>query len=179
MSEYDDLFSAMETSSSAQAADFFKPGNYVVAPKSFEVRRGGYRGDSFIARFAVKESNNPDIPVGSTRSWIMKLDGTPDKKKRALGDIKNFFFALQGIEPTSVPPFEKDKEPHQVATILFKAAIDANYAAENELDHFEFVGKSVCLEAVETEYEIQLGPRKGEKAVFTKHFWGPAKAQAA
>ncbi len=176
MSELDELFSAMETSTSTQAADFFKAGNYVVAPKSFEFRRGGYKGDSFIARFTVIESNNDDIPVGSTRSWILKLDGAKDKKERAFGDIKNFFFALQGMEPSSVPPFNKDKEPHQFATILFKAAVDANYATQNELDHLEFIGKPVKLEAVETEYEKKNG---GGKGIFTKHFWGPAPAAKA
>jgi hypothetical protein len=170
----DQLFEGMTTSVSSNRSDFFLDGRYLLETKSFEYRPNGHKGTSFIAQFKVLSSDNPAVPVGSTRSWVVKLDGPKDQRERAMGDIKNLFFSLLGKVPSSVPKPEVDMAPHIEAVHLFKCSIDENYAAAKGegVTGADMLGIRVELEAtlVDTRPKTPGGP----VGKFTRHSWSPA-----
>jgi hypothetical protein len=179
MSDLEALFGGMALAeSSGQQADFFKGGVYSVTTKSFEFR-DGYKGKSFIAKFVIDASNNPEVAVGSTRSWIVKLDGTKEQKTRAMGDIKNLFFALQGLNPDKVKKPEIDPTTHKEASHAFFCSVDAEYAKTKGegIEHLDFIGLPVKLEATEVDTKPKVVG--GAPGKFTRHAWMPSEETTA
>lgn len=167
--DLDTLFAGMQQSALNDRGEFFAEGLYTVEAKSFEFR-DGFKGKSFIAKFAVVESNNPDTPVGVTRSWIVKLDKAATKAQ-AMGDIKSLMFALSGVDPRQVKSPELDPGAHEQATKLFKASIDETYAKTIGVDPRLLVGRRVRLEATTVKTKATADrPNGGE---FTRHSWTP------
>jgi hypothetical protein len=168
--DLDQIFGNMEKASMSDKGSFFPGGLYTCALKSMEYRNG-FKGQSFIAKFEVLESNNPDCAVGSTRSWIVKLD-KQETKEQAMGDIKALIFALLGKSAKDVGSADKNPLAHKQAVALFKAHIDENYGpkfkAEFGVDAPSLVGRPVSLEA--TSVKTKAG---GD---FTRHSWSPKKA---
>jgi hypothetical protein len=174
MSNLDDLFSGMAKSSVNDRGAFFTEGLFTVEVKSLEFRNG-FKGQSFIAKFEVKESNSAEHQVGVTRSWIVKLD-KPKTKDQAMGDIKGLIFALVGVDPKSVKGPELDPGAHEQATKLFKCAIDETYAKASGVDPKALIGKRVKLEC--TGIKTQPTADKPQGGDFTRHAWSPAAASA-
>ncbi len=169
MSDLDALFSGMASSALNDRASFFPEGLYDCEVKALEYRNG-FKGQSFIAKFAVLSSNNPEAPIGTTRSWIVKLD-KPKTKAQAMGDIKSLIFALLGHEPRNIKAPEVDPGPHEQATKLFKCAIDETFAKANDVDPKAFIGRKVHLEC--TTVKTAPTPDRPQGGDFTRHAWAP------
>lgn len=170
--DLDTLFAGMEKSTTSDRSDFFKSGLYTVTTKSFELR-DGHKGLSFIARFKVLESNNPELTPGSTRSWIIKLDGTKDQKARAMGDIKGLIFALGGQTAAAVGSPEKNPQAHADAAKAFKCAVDETYAATCRVPVDALIDLPVKLEVAEVDTKPTPTNPNGGK--FSRHAWSPAE----
>src|SRR5689334_2270240 len=88
-------FEGMERAEVFGKGQYFKEGNFRVRTKALKVNNG-QNGLCFIAEFDVIESTSAEDPVGSTRSWVVKMGPT---NKNAFSDIKSFMFALLGVDP--------------------------------------------------------------------------------
>lgn len=167
--DLDTLFSGMAGSEVNVRGEFFDQGLYTAEVLSLKYQNG-FKGQSFIAKFKVLTSNN-GTPAGVTRSWIVKLD-KPKTKQSAMGDIKQLFLALTGIDPKTVKSPEIDPKTHEQATRLFKCAIDAEYAKKCDVDPNEFVGATVALEA--TTVQTQPTAERPNGGTFTRMSWSPS-----
>ena len=169
--DLDSILNNMEKASMTDKGSFFGPGLYLCECKSLEYREG-FKGRSFIAKFEVIESDNPDHGPGTTRSWIVKLDRA-DTKEMAMVDIKSLIFALLGKSPRDVGSADKNPTAHKQAVALFKAQIDeaskAKFKAEYGIDAPDLRGRRVKLEATATK-----SSKTGND--FTRHAWGPVAA---
>jgi hypothetical protein len=169
--DLDSLFSGMAKSTLTDKGAFFTEGLYLCEVASLEFRNG-FKGQSFIAKLKVVESNNEGHRPGVTRSWIVKLD-RPDTKAQAMGDIKSLIFALCGVNPKDVKAPEVDPKAHEQATMLFKCAIDETYAKANNIDPKMFIGRQVKLEC--TSVKTKPTDKKPEGGDFTRHAWSPVQ----
>ena len=168
--DLDTIFGSMEKASVSDKGTFFNGGLYLNELISIEYR-DGYKGKSCIAKFKVLESNNEEDEVGSTRTWIVKLDN-PKTKDQAMGDIKGLIFALLGINPRQVGSPDKNPNAHKQASDIFRASIDEDFAAKLEKPAPKLVGRKCALEAT----VVSTAPSKDrpEGGKFTRHAWTPA-----
>lgn len=82
------IFSGIEKAKATEGGVYVLPGVYrfrILALKQGRARAGW---NFFVAEFLVLESSNPDRPVGSVCSWMVKMD--PANLETALGNIKRF-----------------------------------------------------------------------------------------
>lgn len=176
--DLDSIFGNMEKASVSDKGTFYNGGLYLNELISIEYREG-FKGKSCIAKFKVLESNNEEDEVGSTRTWIVKLDNARTKDQ-AMGDIKGLIFALLGINPRQVGSPDKNPKAHKQAVDIFKAAIDPDFASmlkDAGTPAPSLVGRKVALEAT----VVATAPSKDrpEGGKFTRHAWTPAPKTAA
>lgn len=77
----------------AQNSTYFEPGAYVVALQGLKcIQSNDGKGPLAILEWKVEQSNNPQTPVGTTGSQVIKLMGN----RYALSDIRGFLVALLG-----------------------------------------------------------------------------------
>jgi hypothetical protein len=166
MSDLDSLFDAMDTAKGGGGAGtYFTEGVFTVALKEIEWIPNGYKGKTCKFHFTVLTSSDPAHAVGATRTWFAKLDKSREANEKTMADIKNLVFSLLGQSPKEVGAPDKNPQAHQQAAKIFKAAIDASFAAESKISPTMLIGKQCALEAV--------GIKKKDGGDFTRHVWAP------
>lgn len=167
------IYDNMTTVTGSSSGVWFTEGLYEVELTGIDHRPNGHKGHSCIFQFKVLGSNRETHPVGSSRVWIVKLDGKKDQQERAYADIKNMVFALTGIEPKSVGDPSRDpdaKEQHKEALGLYLAAIDKTFATKHKIDPEALFGNKALLECQTIKTKSS-----NYQNDFTKHVWGPAE----
>jgi hypothetical protein len=164
MSIYDKIKEA-QVSKSGQ---YFKPGNYAVRIKACKLvkSQAGPAKTFFVIECEVRQSDNPDIPVGSERSQVIDMG-----KVMALPNIKQFMAAVSGIDPTC-ETVNEDVEAFWQKELVRRELIDEN-------DHVPF--EDVCelvtdekinlLKDIEMKLECTNIQTKEKGQDFTKHNW--------
>lgn len=156
----DTMFADMASAPLNSKGNYMDAGVYVVESKVIKVK-DGFKGKSFIFEFKILKSNNKAHEVGSTGSQVVKLD-----KPQAWGDIKSLMFALAlGIDPKTVRDPKQDKELHEEATNIAKAALDPDHAKDLGEEPNFLIGVPVRLEC------IKVKTQKGTD--FTVHNYSP------
>lgn len=119
--------------------------------------------EQFIAEFRIRTSTVPDLhSPGSTASWVLR---DPSDETAGAGDLKDFCFAILGVEPRSVK--DSDDEAHQEAAALSLAALGEDEAFKFlEIPPDFFTGKRLRLETK------TVTKKNGDP--FTKHVWSPS-----
>jgi hypothetical protein len=146
------LFDGIEQAQVGQGGIYFLPGNYVVEVLKCITLRSRKREDLFIAECLIHESDNPERRPGVKASWYVNF-----KNDAALGNIKGFVAAANGIDPGNQG--EVDKE------------VDAEVCEYVVSDQNPLAGTWLLLSCANTK------TRSG--ADFTLHRWAPyAKAPA-
>lgn len=161
-------FEGMERAEVFGKGQNFKEGNFRVRTKALKVNNG-QNGLCFIAEFDVIESTSAEDPVGSTRSWVVKMGPT---NKNAFSDIKSFMFALLGVDPKKAGKPEENPQLHAQAAQAVKAACDAQYAASIGVPANAFEGRDVLLQT--WVKATRPKPPSTEPGKFTVHAWTPA-----
>jgi len=144
-------------------------GNWIKGDGVFEVelisakRMMARDKEQFIAEFRIRTSTVPDLhSPGSTASWVLR---DPSDETAGAGDLKDFCFAILGVEPRSVE--DSDDEAHQEAAALSLAALGEDEAFKFlEIPPDFFTGKRLRLETK------TVTKKNGDP--FTKHVWSPS-----
>lgn len=89
------MFKGVGSASVSQTGVYFIPGNYVVTIKKVFTMRSRKKDDLFIVEAVIDQSNVPERPHGSKASWVVNF-----KNDAALGNIKGFIAAVNGIDPS-------------------------------------------------------------------------------
>jgi hypothetical protein len=172
-------FAGMDHAQMFGAGQYFAGGDYDVEIKSLKVNNG-HKGPCFIAEFLVHSTTNEKDPVGSVRSWVVKLGGV---NKNAFSDIKGLAFALLGVDPkkagqpTDPGTIELNGQPvpfavaHAQATQLVMAACDPDFAQKNGINPNIVVGFRVKLRAWQKPTKPSVTNPNG--GVFTVHAFAP------
>lgn len=163
------IFGRMAGAPMTQSGQYFQSGGrYRLRLKGGKVN-AGFKGTFFIAEFEVLESDKAEDPVGSTRSYTVRLD---NKQRDPFGDIKALIFPLVfGLEPSKVPPPDVDLELHTKAAQLTMILVDPAYAAKVGAPPGVLDGRTVRLETVaKPTAPTAVRPQGG---TFTKHLWTP------
>ncbi len=160
--DIDALFSNMASAPVFGKGAYFEAGIFKVKVKTFKVN-DGFNGKAFISEFDVLESNNPNIAVGSTRSFVLLWTN-----KYLMADISVLVMALLGEDPSKG---NNANDPALRALVAqFTRAALGSEAAKKELgsDYQDgmFIGKEIRLECT-------LKPPGKSGKPFTSHKWSP------
>ena len=88
------LFDNIGDAQVGQGGIYFLPGNYVVEVLRCFTMRSRKREDLFFVECQIHWSDNPERKAGTKASWVVNF-----KQDAALGNIKGFVAATQGIDP--------------------------------------------------------------------------------
>lgn len=163
MSEIDDLRKAM------REAQVFGKGQYILlglhlleVQKQFYKRSliDGVAKESIVTEFTVKESNNPEMVIGETRSNVYNFE-----KKGGLSRFKAMTFGLIGIDPDG----KLSPQAHEAATdVLVALKFDQERVRLGLPENF-MTGRLVISEGIKGS--IKTGPHAGKECVDLK--WRP------
>lgn len=142
------LFSGINQAQVGQGGVYFLEGLYSVEVLKVFTMTSRKREDLFIAECKVLESDNPERKPGMRASWIVNL-----KQDAALGNIKGFIAACNGIHPS-----DEDEVNEEVT----EEAVEYAVSDDNPLK-----GTVLGLQAV------GITTRAGTP--FTLHKWSPAR----
>ncbi len=131
---------------------YFLAGIYKVELVKVFAKKSRKGDDLFIVETKILESDNEERAVGSSCSWVVSL-----KHDAALGNIKGFIAAANGIDPG-------DKD--QVNAEVNEDAVEMACSSDNPLE-----GTVLPLEC------NQIKTRAGGD--FTLHIWSVCEEQAA
>ena len=174
MSGIEAYFAGMANASMTSSGVYFSPGKFRLRSKGFKVH-AGHNGPAFVAEFTVLATNNEADPVGSTRSYVVKLG---PQNKYCLGEIKAVMFAVaMGLDPKKVGTPESNPKEHGECAEYTKVACDAEYAKKMGLAPDAFEGIDCVLET--HQKPTRPSPKNPQGGVFTVHTWSPCEAGAA
>ncbi len=140
------LFEGVEGAKVGQGGVYFLAGNYLVEVEKVLAKRSRKKEDLFIVEAGILESDNAQRKAGSSASWIVNF-----KHDAALGNIKGFLAACNGIDPG-----DRAKVDEEITEDVCEYAVDD----ENPLS-----GTRVKLSCVMTQTKAG-----GD---FTLHLWSP------
>ena len=164
--DIDEMFKGMAAAQMNGKGNYMGEGRYLVRTKVLKVKEG-FRGKSFILEFEILETTNAAHPVGSTGSWVVKLD-----KPQAYGDIKGLIFALaMGVDPKTVRSPDQDPALHQQCATFTKAALSPEAAKALGEEPDFLIGLPLRLETVKV--------KTSKGGDFTVHNWAPAEQEQA
>ena len=141
------LFSGIESAKVGAGGVYFLAGLYKVRIVKVTTINSRKKDDLFIVEAKILESDNKDRKVGSSCSWVVNL-----KQDAALGNIKGFVAAANGIDPTDEDTVNKE---------VTEEAVEYVCSDDNPL-------KDVELNLECTAIKTRAG---GD---FTLHKWSPA-----
>lgn len=141
------MFDGIEDAKVGQGGVYFLPGRYKVEVDKVFTMQSRKREDLFIAETTILESDNAERKPGTKCSWIVNF-----KHDAALGNIKGFIAACNGIDPADEAAVNAE-----VTEDVCEFAVDEK---ENPL-----AGSKLDLTAV------QKKTRAGGD--FTLHLWAP------
>lgn len=127
------------------------PALYRVKIKSITTMNSRKKDDLFIVEAVIVTSNCPDRPAGTKASWVVNL-----KQDAALGNIKGFLAAVNGIDPGN-----EEAVNAEVTEAVCELAVSKEQPLTDE---------EVMLEC--TMIETRAGKP------FTLHRWSPVSAAA-
>ncbi len=146
-----------------EKAEIFEKGQYFPAGGKYRVRvckvlekDTRKSGKAFIAECEVLESNHPDAPVGTKRSWFQSMKDIDV----ALPAIKEMIAAVSGIDPRDKQRVKNELDPKIVGIV------EAAVSDDNILE-----GSTVWVET--------FSKKTGKGLDFTVHIWSPDKEAAA
>lgn len=145
------LFTGVEDAKVGQGGVYFLAGKYLVEVVKCFAMSSRKREDLFIVECMIHESNNAERPAGTTASWIVNF-----KHDAALGNIKGFIAACNGIDPS-----DEAKVNEEVNEEVCEYAVD---------DDNPLAGTTLQVTAT------QITTRDG--GPFTLHSWEPVAAAA-
>lgn len=163
--DVDKMFAGMATAQMFGKGIFMGEGRFGVRTKLIKLNEG-HKGKSFIVEFEVLSSTNEKHAIGSSGSWVVKMD-----KPNAFSDIKGFVAALIGMDPKSIRKPEEDPATHETLAKYAKAACDADFAKKIGEEPDFLIGVDLNLETV---LKKTLAGKD-----FTVHNWSPAEEAAA
>lgn len=134
-----------------EKGQFFEPGDYKLDIQKVIPAKSTRKGDMFIVEFVVLESNNPNVPPGSRRTWMQKLLD----KQIAFPAIVEFVIAASGVSTD-------DKETVAKVRGVIEDVMNQCNASN---DDNPLTGRQVYLNA------FQRKTLKGTD--FTVHNWKP------
>ena len=141
----------------------------VVKTRSMKVNNG-FKGLCFIAEFEVVESNTDKDPVGSTRSYVVKMG---PENRNAFADIKALVFAVAlQTDPKKAGAPEQNPALHAQAAEIVKAACEPEYAKKIGVPPDALEGLPVRLET--WGKPTRPSAKNPQGGVFTVHSWYPA-----
>jgi len=140
------LFNGIRDAKVGQGGVYFLPGLYEVEIQKVHTLVSRKREDLFIVEAKILESNNPDRAPGSSASWLVNF-----KQDAALGNIKGFIAACNGIDPADEVRVNDEVDEDVCEYVV---------SEENPL-----AGTRVKLEAV-----MKKTKSGGD---FTLHIWNP------
>jgi hypothetical protein len=154
MGKYDHIASAKVTKS----GQFFIPGRYKVRISAVKEVASQMGKDFTIIETTVLQSNNPDVPVGASRSHVIDMNNV-----MGIINIKAFVAAASGVDPTletvndQVEAYWKAQDPHGVYRSFAQIVED-------------LIVKANILEGAEMDLEC-VAIRKRDGDPFTKYNW--------
>lgn len=120
------LFDGIGKVDATMSPIYFLPGSYVVEIVRCFCMQSRKKEDLFIAETTITESDNEERPAGTKASWCVNF-----KQDAALGNIKGFVAACNGIKPTNnkkvnaeitdeICDYAVDEKDNPLAGILLK-----------------------------------------------------------
>lgn len=175
--DIDTLFKGMAGAPIFGSGNYMGEGAYLVETTRMFVKPRAVKGGTvFICEFRILESTNPKHVVGTTGSWVPKVE-----LPNTFGDIKSLMLSILGVDPKSVGSTDPAENPnyaealaqHAQAALLARAACGSETAkaelAKAGVTDEIWLGQRVRLEC------SQITTRDGHP--FTKHVWSPAEAE--
>ena len=145
------LFDGIGNASMSAGGVYFLVGLYRVEIERVLTKRSRKGADLFIVETTILESNNSDRPEGISCSWIVNRSNDA-----ALGNIKKFLAATQGLDPAD--PDNEDQINEEVTADVVEFAV----SDENPLE-------GIVLDLEATNIKTRAG---GD---FTLHTWSPVE----
>lgn len=141
------LFTGIESAKISAGGVYFVEGIYVVEITKVSTLRSRKNDDLFIVETEIVSSTADERKPGTSCSWVVNL-----KQEPALGNIKAFIAAANGIDPADT---EKVNEE------VTEEAVEFACSEDNPLE-----GTRLNLECVAIK-------TKKENRDFTLHKWSP------
>lgn len=138
-------------------AEYFSPGRYKLRIEECKARKNHEGVSQFIGVFSVLESNNPETPVGSKRSLVIKLAGFYWAK-----DLISLSAAVLGHDLTN--------SAHQ-AYVEAKVKPNISQLLDAAIEKAAFAGKEVLMNAVD---KVTVEEDTGKEKHYTKCYFKPA-----
>lgn len=155
MGKYDGMSGAPPPT---KTGTYFMPGNYRVKIKAVKWVDGQVGKQYTVVETEVLESNNPEITVGTERSWVVSMGNV-----MTLINLKAFLAAASGVDP------EASDAAAQIETFWQERHPDGVHADIAQIME-EYVVKHNVLENLEMLLEcVTVKKKDGEP--FTKHVW--------
>ena len=143
------MFAGIKDAKATQGGLYFLEGNYKVKICRVFSMTSRKKEDLFIVECEILESDNPNRKPGMRPSWVVNL-----KHDAALGNIKGFVAAVNGIDPS---------DSEKVDELVDEEACEVVASKENPME-----GTVMPLQCVNTKTR--------EGGDFTLHKWGAAEA---
>lgn len=140
------LFTGIEDAKISAGGVYFVEGLYIVEIVKVSTIRSRKNEDLFIVETEIQSSSAPERKVGTTCSWVVNL-----KQDAALGNIKAFIAAANGIDPA---------DTEQVKQEITEEVVEFACSDDNPL-----AGTKLNLECVAIKTKAQKD--------FTLHKWTP------
>ena len=88
------IFKQVSEAKQVGSGVFFQPGQFVVMIDALKLFTSWDGIPTFVAELLVRASNNPAHAIGSSASFVRKIQNDPKIREMMLGDIQAFFAAI-------------------------------------------------------------------------------------
>lgn len=163
----DKLFGGLATAEVFGSGNYFEAGIHVVTLKDIFCKEG-FKGKSLIAEFEIVSSSDASVSVGSTRSYVLKMESP-----YAPANAAKLFMALLGYENT--------KENLTNGSIRKECEVTARAVMGSETAQKELgdIYRPDMLKGARLKVECSLRDTKPSLkspngGVWTDHAWSPA-----
>jgi len=156
MGKYD--FEGARDATPSRGGVYMKPGNYRVQIQASKWIKGQLGKNFFIVEFKILKSDNPEVPVGAQRSWVVDMSTSNVMRGP---NVKGFIAAVSGVDGSLDDAADRIEE-------YWRAQSGADLGFEAIMG--ELVIDQNILENVEMDLEcVNISTRTGGE--FTKFNW--------
>lgn len=148
----------------SKTGSYMQPGKYRVKINAVKWIKGQLGKEFFVVEMVVLQSNNPDIPVHSERSWVVSMEASNVMR---WPNVKAFIAAASGVDGTL------DNATALIEEVWSKLDPEGRVLTLDQIMDEFIIGEANALRDLEMNLEcVQVTKKDGDP--FTKHNWQPA-----
>jgi hypothetical protein len=163
------VFSGTGEATVSKSGSYFKPGKYNIKIKACKLvdSQSGKVRTYFIVETEVLESDNPEIPVGNERSYVIAMDNIMAKP-----NIKAFVSAVSGVDPLSEQA-QQEVEKYWQKELLRRELTEGEHVPFDDICELVVDEQIQLFKGIEMRLECEIIKTREKGEDFTKHNWQP------